>query len=217
MQFRRDLIGCLARCFWAFVQIIRFVYALVEFVEAQDLYLLFDETCREMDFAHSLPPAATLSDRVVSISTMSKSYGLPGIRIGWAATKNREILDAILAIREQVTIRNNALGEVIATHMLGRKDEFLKRARAHIERNRQLVSRWMAEQKHFEWVYPAAGVVSFPRIKADVPAPAVLARSPSSHRPGTQVSVSDADFEKLASGHEVALAAMPPAFHRRPL
>jgi len=141
---------------------------LVEFVEERDIFLLFDETYREMDFTHSLPPAATLSDKVISISSMSKSYGLPGIRIGWVATKNQEILDAILAIREQVTICNNALGEIIAMHMLERKDAFLKQAQAHIERNKEIVARWMEQQEHFEWVYPEAGVVSFPRFKPDV-------------------------------------------------
>jgi aspartate/methionine/tyrosine aminotransferase len=142
---------------------------LVEFVEEKDIFLMFDETYREMDAVHSLPPAATLSDKVISISTMSKAYGLPGIRIGWVATKNQAILDAILAIREQVTICNNALGEVIALHMLERKDAFLSQALGHIEKNRRIVAEWMSAQEHFEWVYPEAGVVSFPRFKAGAP------------------------------------------------
>ena len=144
------------------------LHRLVEFVEEKGIYLLFDETYREMDFNHTLPPAATLSDRVISISTMSKSYSLPGIRIGWAATRSKEIIDAILAIREQVTICNNALGEVLAIHMLERKDEFLRQAQAHIKRNKRIVSEWMERQEHFEWVYPEAGVVSFPRFKEGV-------------------------------------------------
>ena len=94
------------------------LHRLVDFVEEKDIFLMFDETYRDMDLTHSLPPAANLSDKVISISTMSKVYGLPGIRIGWAATKNQGILDAILAIREQVTICNNAMGETIAMHMM---------------------------------------------------------------------------------------------------
>jgi aspartate/methionine/tyrosine aminotransferase len=144
------------------------LHALVDLIEEYDIYLLFDETYREMDFAHSLPPAATLSDHAISISTMSKAYGLPGIRIGWIATKNRFILDSVLAIREQISIANNSVGEEIALHVLQRKDAFLHQARAHIERNRQTVSDWMDEQEHFEWIYPEAGVVSFPRIKHHV-------------------------------------------------
>jgi aspartate/methionine/tyrosine aminotransferase len=140
----------------------------IDLAGEHDVYLIFDETYREMDFTQSLPPAATLSDQVISVSTMSKSYGLPGIRIGWVATKNRFILDSVLTIREQISIANNALGEEIALHVLRRKDAFLERARTHIERNRRLVSEWMDQQEHFEWVYPEAGVVSFPRIKQQV-------------------------------------------------
>ncbi len=92
--------------------------ALIEFCEDRDVYLLFDETYRDLDFENALPAAATLSPRAISVSTMSKCYGLPGIRIGWLATRDQSILDAILAIREQVTITNNALGETIALHVL---------------------------------------------------------------------------------------------------
>jgi aspartate/methionine/tyrosine aminotransferase len=141
---------------------------LVDFVGEQGIFLMLDETYREMDGARSLPPAATLSPNVISISTMSKAYGLPGIRIGWAATQNQHILDALLTIREQVTICNNALGEVIAMHMLERREAFLERALKHIAQNRARVTTWMASQDVFEWVYPEAGVVSFPRFKEDI-------------------------------------------------
>ena len=143
--------------------------ALVDLVEEHGVFLLFDETYREMDFAHSLPPAATLSDRVISVSTMSKSYGLPGIRIGWLATKNQSILDSVLTMREHLSITNNAVGEEIALHVLRRKDGFLQQAQAHIQENRRIVSDWMDQQEDFEWVYPEAGVVSLPRIKKPVP------------------------------------------------
>jgi aspartate/methionine/tyrosine aminotransferase len=141
---------------------------LVRWVEAHDVYLLFDETYREMGFDHSLPPAATLSPKVISITSMSKCYGLPGIRIGWLATQDPFILDSVLAIREQVTITNNAVGEEIALHVLSREEEYLQRARAHIARNREIVSHWMDMQQDFEWIYPEAGVVSLPRLKSHV-------------------------------------------------
>jgi aspartate/methionine/tyrosine aminotransferase len=99
---------------------------------------------------------------------MSKCYGLPGIRIGWLATEEQSILDAVLAIREQVTITNNAMSEEIALRVLEQKDKYLKKAREHIQRNRTIVSAWMNQQEDIEWVYPEAGVVSLPRVAAHV-------------------------------------------------
>ena len=106
----------------------------VAIAEKHDVYLMFDETYRELAYVECLPAAAALSRRVVSISSMSKSYGLPGIRIGWLATQSEEIHEAVLAIREQITIANSALGEEIALRVLQRKGEFIDRSRAHVEK-----------------------------------------------------------------------------------
>jgi aspartate/methionine/tyrosine aminotransferase len=127
----------------------------IEIVETARTTLLFDETYRDMDLENPMPPAAIFSPRVVSISSMSKCYGLPGIRIGWLATKDRHILDSVLAIREQVSIANNAVSEEVAVHVLNNKDQFLARSRQRIERNRSIVTRWMNEQNDVEWIAPA--------------------------------------------------------------
>ena len=141
---------------------------IVDFVEERDIILMSDETYKEMDPAQSLPPAATLSDKAVSISSMSKCYGLPGIRIGWLATKNQQLLNDVLAIREQVTICNNALSEEIALNVLRRRETFLAKAREHIAVNRQIVANWMENHPFCEWVPPAAGVVAIPRLKKEI-------------------------------------------------
>jgi aspartate/methionine/tyrosine aminotransferase len=142
--------------------------ALIRFCEEHDIYLLFDETYRDLDFENALPPAATLSPKAISVSTMSKCYGLPGIRIGWLATQDQSVLDAILTIREQITITNNALGEVIARHVLENRNQYLSNARSHVEKNREAVAAWIDGHPGFEWVPPDAGVVGLPRIKSGV-------------------------------------------------
>ncbi len=132
--------------------------------EEKDVYLLFDETYRELEFDKPLPPAASLSPKAISISSMSKCYGLPGIRIGWLATKDRFMLDQAVAIREQVSITNNALSEEIAESVLKRKTDFLIKSKKHVETNRAHVTEWIGNTKDFEWVYPEAGVVGLPRL-----------------------------------------------------
>ncbi len=141
----------------------------VELVEKRGIFLLFDETYRHMASEDKLLPAAAgLSERVVSISSMSKCYGLPGIRTGWLATRHQGILDQVLAIREQVSISNNALSEVIAREVLTNKDNFLQRARRRISANRDVVADWMNRQAEIEWVYPETGVVCLPRLRTDL-------------------------------------------------
>jgi len=136
----------------------------IEIIEAHDAYLLLDETYRDLSFSEPPPPAASLSDRAISVTTMSKTYGSPGIRIGWAAVKDAKIIDMLRIVREQITICNSSIGERIAFEILSRKDELLNQNLNLISRNLNILSDWMEEQNQLEWIPPEAGVVAFPRL-----------------------------------------------------
>jgi len=139
---------------------------LIRLAESRKIYLIFDETYRHLAFGEPLPAAASLSPWAISITSMSKCYGLPGIRIGWLATKSKAIHAGVLAVREQVTITNGALSEAIALRVLGKKEEFLNHARAHVDRNLKIATAWLDGRSELEWVKPRGGVVACPRLRA---------------------------------------------------
>ncbi|MBE0695855.1 MAG: aminotransferase class I/II-fold pyridoxal phosphate-dependent enzyme [Anaerolineaceae bacterium] len=131
-------------------------------------YLLVDETYREMNFAGPSPLAASISPRCISVASMSKSYGLPGIRIGWIITQDKALQETFLAAKEQIFICNSVIDEEIAFSVLSRKEQILPPI---LERSRKgflLTQAWMSEQHALEWVQPSGGVVCFPRIKLDL-------------------------------------------------
>ena len=142
--------------------------AIIQLVEKKDTYLLLDETYRDMSFTEKLPVAATLSERVISISSMSKSYGLPGIRIGWILSKNKELMETFLAAKEQICITNSVVDEEIAFQYLKRKEELFAPVRKTILKNFSVLKEFMSHQNVLEWVEPQGGCVCFPRIKNDV-------------------------------------------------
>ena len=107
----------------------------IDIAESKNIFFLSDETYRDLSYSKPLQAAASLSHKAISISSMSKCYGLPGIRIGWLASKSEKIIQEALTVREQITITNNALGEEIAFSVLKRKEEFLNKAREHVEEN----------------------------------------------------------------------------------
>lgn len=139
--------------------------AAANLAEEHNCYLLVDETYREMNFAGPTPLAATLSPRCISVASMSKSYGLPGIRIGWIITKNKELHETFLAAKEQIFICNSIIDEEVAWRALSRKHELLTPILARNRRSFEMVKQWMNSQQVFEWVQPSGGVVCFPRIK----------------------------------------------------
>lgn len=138
-------------------------------VEANGSYLLFDETYRDMAFGETLPLAAALSPRAISVSSLSKTYGLPGIRMGWLVCRDPALQETFLAAKEQIFISGSVVDEAIAEQYLARKDAHLARIRAQIAANFALVKAWMAGQTAFEWVEPQGGVTCFPRLKPAVP------------------------------------------------
>jgi aspartate/methionine/tyrosine aminotransferase len=143
--------------------------AVVALAERKDAYLLIDETYRDMSFVPRLPVAATLSDRVISVSSMSKSYGLPGIRIGWILCRNKALMETFLAAKEQICITNSVLDEEVAFRYLQKKEKLFAPVQAMIVKNFGVLKDFMANQNTLEWVVPQGGCVCFPRIKKDIP------------------------------------------------
>jgi aspartate/methionine/tyrosine aminotransferase len=142
--------------------------AIIRLVEKKGNYLLLDETYRDMSFIEKLPIAATLSDRVISISSMSKSYGLPGIRIGWILCKNKQLMGTFLAAKEQICITNSVIDEEIAFHYLKKKEELFAPVRKTILKNFTIIKDFISHQNLLEWVEPQGGCVCFPRIKSNI-------------------------------------------------
>jgi len=140
--------------------------ALVELCDEHGATLLSDEVYRglETDASRRLPQAAELSDSAVSLNVMSKSYGLPGLRIGWLATRRRDLLERLERRKHYTSICNATASEVLATIAL--------RAGAAIQaRNRDLIAAniplFAAHPERLEWQAPAGGCVSFPRYLGD--------------------------------------------------
>lgn len=142
---------------------------LVEIAERHGCWLLVDETYRELSFCEPPPPAATLSPNAISVESISKAYGVPGIRIGWIANQDSALMERFLATKEQILICNSVLDEHIALEVLSRKKELMRQTRTVIDGNFLKLKRWMSEQEHLEWVEPSGGVVCFPRFKKDAP------------------------------------------------
>ena len=138
--------------------------AAVEICRGENVRLVSDETYGLMTEGEPLPPAACIDPTAVSISTMSKTFGLPGIRIGWLATRDTDLMQRLIAAREHITITNNVLGEYIALQVQRGAAPFVARARARVAENRAIVAGVIETHPRLEWVAPTAGVVALPWV-----------------------------------------------------
>jgi aspartate/methionine/tyrosine aminotransferase len=145
------------------------LYRLVALTEANGCYLLVDETYRDLSYTRPLPLAATLGRHVIGVSSLSKAYGVPGIRIGWLITRDPKLQELFLAAKEQISICGSVIDEWIAEQVLAGRSRFLEPTLTEMRGRRQLVSEWLEQEPLLEWVPPQGGVVCFPRIKAEPP------------------------------------------------
>jgi aspartate/methionine/tyrosine aminotransferase len=140
---------------------------IVTLVESRGAHLLVDETYRDLSPAPADPFATSLSDRVISVASLSKAYGLPGLRLGWLMTRDRTLNEKFLAAKEQIVICGAVLDEEIGYRVYRRRSEELGRIALEVARGRTAVREWLAGEPGMEWVEPAGGVVAFPRIRGD--------------------------------------------------
>ena len=98
--------------------------ALIALAESHGCYLLVDETYRDLSYGQKLPAAASLSPRAISVSSLSKAFGIPGIRIGWLVTRDAALYEQFLAAKEQIGICGSVIDEAIARTMLEGRERF---------------------------------------------------------------------------------------------
>ncbi len=142
--------------------------ALVETAEASGAVLLVDETYRDLTHGSPLPMAATLSPRAISVSSMSKAYGLPGLRVGWAVCRDRQLAETLLAAKEQMVICGATIDEAVAGRVLADRARILPPILDDVRTRLGIVREWMHQQDTFEWVEPAGGVVGLVRFATDI-------------------------------------------------
>ncbi len=88
--------------------------ALINIAEKKDVWLLVDETYRDACFKTPYTIMASRSKKIISVSSLSKAFGLPGLRIGWLITQDENLLELFLAAKEMIYISNSALDEEVA-------------------------------------------------------------------------------------------------------
>jgi aspartate/methionine/tyrosine aminotransferase len=140
----------------------------VEIAEACGAWLLVDETYRGLSYVGTPPAAASLSPRAISISSLSKTWGLPGLRLGWILCRDPDQQEVFLAAKEQIHISTSVLDEEIAWRYLKDRNDHLRRIRGIIDERFACVRDFMAAQTDLEWVEPEGGVIAFPRLRGEI-------------------------------------------------
>ena len=143
---------------------------LVDICRDKGIYLFSDEIYRmmERDKTSRLTQVSDMYERGISLNGMSKSYGMPGVRIGWISTKDHKLIDRMEKQKHYLSICNSAPSEILSVMALNSRDIILERTRTIINNNLLELNKFFEEYKYlFHWDQPDGGCIGFPRFKAN--------------------------------------------------
>jgi len=139
---------------------------LVEAVAGVGAYLVWDGAFAEMSYdTEPLPDPFNLYERAISMGTLSKAFGLPGLRVGWCLAPPAVLANCV-HLRDYLTLHLSPLVELIAQRAIEKADVLLSVRRTQIKRNLAVVTQWVEENSEsVEWVPPRGGVCTFLRLR----------------------------------------------------
>jgi aspartate/methionine/tyrosine aminotransferase len=130
---------------------------------ARGAHVLVDEVYMDAAGAPE-QPAATLGEMFLSTSSLTKSYGLSGLRCGWILS-SPTIAERIRRARDVVDGTGSIVAERLSVLAFAQLDRLLVRARTLLSANHALLLDFLRSRPELEWIEPGGGTVVFPRIR----------------------------------------------------
>jgi len=143
---------------------------IIEIAKSVDAYILTDEAYRGMNhegerFTTSI---VDLYDKGISTSSMSKTFALAGLRIGWICA-SRKVIEKVNIHRDYNHISCSMIDDYIASIALDNKEKIIDRSLDIIKTNIDIVEEWLEKNKGFSYVKPKAGPVIVLKYDLDIP------------------------------------------------
>lgn len=137
---------------------------LARLAEEKDLWVLVDEVYLDLEPPGRRQSARGAGPRMLATNSLTKSFGLGGLRMGWALAPAR-VVRSCHDYQDLLSVLCPEPVMDLAARFLAGADERLEQARAALDANREAVDRWVAEEEGLSWVRPPSAAFGFPRIE----------------------------------------------------
>lgn len=133
---------------------------------AAGAYLVWDGAFAELTYESApLPNPGLDNDRFISLGTLSKAYGLPGLRFGWCLA-SPQVIAELVHLRDYTSLYLSPLVEVIAKRVIENGDRLLHIRLRQAHANFEILKEWVERHTDFvEWAPPQGGVTAFIRLR----------------------------------------------------
>jgi hypothetical protein len=137
-------------------------------VHSPNAYLLIDETYREATYGDEAARKsyASLSPKILTVASLSKCHGTPGLRIGWMSCHNELLMQQLTLAKMNIVISHSPLDEKIATAVIEKEQQIFAERRILLSSAFKMVENWVDNNANFiEWVQPSCGALCCIRLK----------------------------------------------------
>lgn len=142
---------------------------IVEIARSVDAYILCDEVYRHLTQEEVwCDSIADLYEKGISISSMSKVFSLAGLRLGWIATHDKDVIRTCLSHRDYNLISCGMFDEALAAIALNHSDRILERSKKIVRENLEILNKWVEDEPHLSFVKPRAGTTALVYYDLDI-------------------------------------------------
>ncbi len=149
-----------------------YLKAIAEIAADAHLWVISDEIYQGAELDGKLTPTMfDYYDKVLVTSSLSKVYGLPGLRLGWVVCSSKPHVAELWSYSDYTTICPTILSDTLATIALQPelRMKILTRTRKIVKEHWDIVRKWLDERSGiFEYVAPKAAAICFPRHNLSV-------------------------------------------------
>lgn len=148
----------------------RMLQSIVEIASSVGAYILCDEVYRFLTQKDGwFDSIADLYEKGISVGSMSKVFSLAGLRQGWIACRDAGFIQSCLSHRDYNLISCSQFDESVSALALAHTDQLLRRNRAIIRENLNILDNWVKEEPHIHYVRPQAGTTALLYYDAELP------------------------------------------------
>lgn len=135
--------------------------------EDYEARLIMGEAYLETVFEEPIEPAHTISQNAISIGSLSKAYGMEGLRVGWILC-DTPLAEDIQSVKNYISPQDSYPSQVIAAHTLENRDKLLEQSKDLVLDNYDILQNWIEDQENVEWVPPDGGPICFFKIPREI-------------------------------------------------
>ncbi|MBQ9951697.1 MAG: aminotransferase [Clostridia bacterium] len=143
---------------------------IVEIARGVGAWVMCDEVYRHLTQKDGwCESIVDLYDKGISVSSMSKVFSLAGLRLGWIATHDMDVVKACLSHRDYNHISCGMFDEIVAGIALKHADKLLERNRGIVRENLAILDAWMQTEPRLRYTKPQAGTTALVYYDYDLP------------------------------------------------